>query len=65
LILYYNEAFEKYKFLFEFKEGENFNHPRGICFAFHRAGTKTGQEGLFFKGLIIKKAEPSFMLCPY
>jgi hypothetical protein len=35
------ETFEKYSSLFKFKEGENFNHPRGIGFAFHRAGRNT------------------------
>jgi hypothetical protein len=35
------ETFEKCIFLFEFKEGDNFNHPRGIGFAFHRAGRNT------------------------
>jgi len=27
--------------LFEFKEDEDFNHPRGIYFAFHGAGRHT------------------------
>jgi len=27
------ETFEKCPFLFKFKEVENFNHPRGICYA--------------------------------
>jgi len=31
------ETFEKYSFLFEFKEGENFNHPGTICRTY-RAG---------------------------
>jgi len=35
------ETFEKCSFLFKFKKGENFNHPRGICFAFHGAGRNT------------------------
>jgi len=36
-----NEAIVKCKFLFEFKEGDKFNHPRGIGFAFHGAGRHT------------------------
>jgi hypothetical protein len=35
------ETFEKCLFFFKFKESENFDHPRGICFAFHRAGRNT------------------------
>jgi hypothetical protein len=35
------ETFEKCLFFPKFKEGDNFNHPRGICFAFHRAGRNT------------------------
>jgi hypothetical protein len=36
-----NETFEKCSILFKGKEGENFNHPREIGFAFHGAGTNT------------------------
>jgi hypothetical protein len=35
------ETFEKCQFLFKFKKGDNFNHPREIGFAFHGAGTNT------------------------
>jgi hypothetical protein len=35
------ETFEKCSILFKAKEGENFNHPREIGFAFHGAGTNT------------------------
>jgi hypothetical protein len=35
------EAFEKCQFLFKFKKGDNFNHPREIGFAFHGAGRNT------------------------
>jgi len=35
------ETFEKRSALFKSKEGENFNHPREIGFAFHGAGTNT------------------------
>jgi hypothetical protein len=35
------ETFEKRSILFKSKEGENFNHPREIGFAFHGAGTNT------------------------
>jgi len=34
----YMEAFEKCSILFKAKEGENFNHPREIGFAFHGSG---------------------------
>jgi len=37
--------------LFKAKEGENFNHPREIGFAFHGAGAGIGQKGAFCKGL--------------
>jgi len=37
----YTETFEKSSILLKTKAGENFNHPRGICFAFHRAGRHT------------------------
>jgi hypothetical protein len=33
-----NETFEKCPILVKVKEGDNFNGPREICFAFHRAG---------------------------
>jgi len=36
-----DESFEKRSVLFKAKEGENFNHPREIGFAFHGAGTNT------------------------
>jgi hypothetical protein len=36
-----NETFEKCPILFKVKENENSNHPREICFAFHRAGSNT------------------------
>jgi hypothetical protein len=36
-----HETFEKCSFLLKVKEGENFNHPREIGFAFHGAGTNT------------------------
>jgi hypothetical protein len=35
------ETFEKCSILFKAKEGENFNHPSEIGFAFHGAGTNT------------------------
>jgi hypothetical protein len=35
------ETFEKCTILFKAKEGDNFNHPREIGFAFHGAGTNT------------------------
>ena len=35
------ESLEKRSVLFKAKEGENFNHPREIGFAFHGAGTNT------------------------
>jgi hypothetical protein len=35
------ETFEKCQFLFKFKKGDNFNHPREIGFVFHGAGTNT------------------------
>jgi hypothetical protein len=35
------ETFEKCSILFKFKEDENFNHPREIGFAFHRASRNT------------------------
>jgi len=34
------ETFEKCQFLFKFKKGDNFNHPRGIGSAFHRASAE-------------------------
>jgi hypothetical protein len=35
------EILEKSSILFKTKAGENFNHPGGICFSFHRAGRHT------------------------
>jgi len=35
------EALEKRSILFKYKAGENFNHHRGMGFAFHRAGRHT------------------------
>jgi hypothetical protein len=35
------ETFEKRSILFKAKEGENFNHPREMGFAFHRASRNT------------------------
>jgi hypothetical protein len=32
------KSFAESSILFEFKEGSNFNHPRGIGLAFHGAG---------------------------
>jgi len=57
-----SETFEKFKFLFEFKEGENFNHrhtfsiPR-IELKLHfvqnvESDAEIGQKGVFCKGLI-------------
>ena len=39
VVMSLTETFEKCSFLFKFKEGENFNHPREIGSAFHRVGT--------------------------
>jgi hypothetical protein len=42
------EAYEKYEFLFEFEEGDNFNHPDEKPTG---AGKEIGQKEMFCKGL--------------